>query len=71
MLSSPKIAPKNLRNSIAVGETEVNQEDDKRREIDFGPDVNKYVVNKMRKFHNSKFAKPSVNSGHVSPSKLE
>ena len=71
MLSSPKIAPKNLRNSIAVEVAESNLEDDKRREIEFGPEVNKYVVNKMRKFHNSKYAKPSVNSGHVSPSKLE
>ena len=39
MLSSPKIAPKNLRNSIAIGETDVQVEDDKPREIEYGPEV--------------------------------
>ena len=41
--------------------------DGKKRDIEYSNEVNKYVINKMKRFHNSKYVKPSINSGHVSP----
>lgn len=43
----------------------------KRRDIEFDTEVNKYVMSKMKRFHNSKYVKHNINSGHVSPNKLE
>ena len=45
--------------------------DGKKRDIEYSSEVNKYVLNKMKRFHNSKYVQPSINSGHVSPQKLE
>jgi len=33
--------------------------------------MSKYVINKMKRFQNSKYVKPGINNGHVSPNKLE
>lgn len=50
---------------------DLNDLEGKKRDIDFDNNVNKYVINKMKKFNDSKHVKPIVNTGLVSPSKLE
>ena len=52
-------------------ETDILDSDGKKRDIEPDTEVNKYVMNKMKRFQNSKYVKPSINSGHVSPTKLE
>lgn len=53
------------------GETDINDLDGKMRDVEFDREVNKYVMNKMKNFASSKYVKPTLNTGHVSPTKLE
>lgn len=56
---------------IESRETILQDLDGRKRDIEYDSEVNKYVINKMKRFQNSKYVKPSINSGHVSPTKLE
>ena len=56
---------------MTSGGADIDDIDGKMRDVEFDNEVSKYVINKMKKFSQSKHVKPIVNTGHVSPSKLE